>query len=190
MEAVCSSASAFLDPSAELRQACEDALVKTYSQVIECLPRAKFVVDRLHTVGLGSEDVWQQLELLNEVALKKIVRDARRRDKNSEERVPECPVTVEDIVKTSSREVEIQEEDVTEPSDGSDSETSAGSAPPKKDARRRAGVDDKFFKLAEMEDFVNQAEREHTKGALATRVFLIYAKICIVTMDTGHGNRI
>ena len=188
MEAVCSSASAFLDPSEELRQACEDALVKQYSQVIECLPRAKFVVDRLHTAGLGSEDVWQQLELLNEVALKKVVRDAHRRDKNSEECVPEGSVTVEDNAKTSERELENQEEDVIEQSDASDSETSTGSPPPKKDACRSARVDDKFFKLSEMEDFVNQAELEQTKGAL----FLIHAKksACIVTMDIGHGNQI
>ena len=166
MEGICSSASVFLDPSAELRQACENALVKQYSQVIECLPRARFVVDRLHTAGLGSEDVWQQLELLNEVALKKLSRDARRRDKSSEERAPEDSATVDDNAKTIERELENQDEDVSEQSDGTDSETSSGSRPEKN--TRGTVVDDKFFKLSEMEDFVNQAEQEHMKGTLAT----------------------
>ena len=167
MEGICSSASVFLDPSAELRQACEDALVDQYLRVIECLPQAKSVVDHLHTAGLGLEDVWQQLELLNEVALKKLLVDARGRDKSSEERVPEDSVTVDDSAKASETELENEEEDLIEQSGGSsDSETSAGSRW-EKDIRC-ARVDDKFFKLSEMEDFVNQAEQEHMKGTLVT----------------------
>lgn len=191
-------------PSEELKSWGLSALKKLFSTYksfcagplgrLEQLPGCKHVdtgpLQELYTDGMDSDQIWEQLQLVNLPVMKAcygVVKDANEMCERGEFRVlanglsegeGESEGSVsrkggeeagEEADEEDMEDSEVEGSYVSEDEEGSEEEEEeeggegeGGGGP----SSRRSVVDDRFFKLAEMERFLETAEREEGKGQL------------------------
>ena len=200
------NATDFIDSKLELQQKCLQLLSTLFTQLVSGSDQ-NGVSTELYTEGFGLEDIWEQLELINEPLIKQLQRYKKTlkgksstnllsntvvtnlsMSHNSKEQGNESKDGEEDIFEEDSNVEDDQFELSYEQSDVIDDE---GPEP-------SGHNDDHFFNLVEMNEFLKQAEEEdnieksnlmyytieqlNSRGILLERIHCIYHSINVTVL--------
>ena len=159
----------FLGSDTELKNDCISILSDLFGHAVKNSSSVELPLSELYTQGFELEDIWEQLELVNEPLLKKLKQylgKTKRRtspirfidekpDKEEEEDIDELSETEEVELEDTELE-EMMENDVG--SDAGDSN----------DDDVRMNIDheakDQFFNLSEMTKYLDAADQEELEG--------------------------
>ena len=154
----------FLNPSKELKTKCVSILPRLFSITASCCTNEDIIqVNQLHSKGYDIEDVWQQIEIINDPLMNQaegLNLDSLMRNKSVAVLRPELLINdnkeltseEEEDHEDSAIEEDMEEESLSMDEDGEFDEEELS------DTTTRAN--DQFFSLSEMESFVQQAERD------------------------------
>ncbi len=187
----------YVKPSEELKAKTLDGLKKLFdfyqtfareslcpvAKLGECRSIGTGPLTELYTEGLDSDQVWEQIEMVNEPVVKGVaslagsIGELTRKGK-----LRLYPQTKERSVK--GKGVSHVEEGSTDEAGGSEVEEAEeeefeegsplGRKAPVIAAGRKSVVDDKFFKLSEMEKFLERAEKEEAmKQSNISKLFIV-----------------
>ena len=162
----------FLNPSQKLKDKCVSLLPNLFSVTAGSSNKCDIPIENLHTEGFNIEDIWQQIELINEPLLN------QAKGLNLDQLIRTDPISLLQTEETydidnspdkeldNERDSEIEsglEEDILESEDnGNEFEDQQYEESELFEVSTEAGkiAEDQFFNLSEMESFVEQAERE------------------------------
>lgn len=162
-ESTLSDPVAYLEPSARLSSVCLQGVRAVFKLCKRCggTSISTGPLTELYTEGFDSDQVWEEVQLLNEPALRQLGRLVASMKKEGEFQLLQR--TNETSVESGEEEDHLWEsgggEDVTESEDVCSGMEDGGGGGVRREGRRTA-VDDRFFKLAEMERFLEKVERE------------------------------
>ena len=184
-----SSPEAYSHPTEELKSRNLEALkslFRIYKNLcagelgnLEKLPGCRHVdtgpLSELYTEGLDNDQIWEQIQLVNRPVLRAltgVMADASRKYDRGEFRLlahscePEKELSEEGEGDEGEEDVEEEGE-----SEGDEIESHFSGEDEEGDGEeggkvmgKKSVVDDRFFKLSEMEKFLEEAEREESKG--------------------------
>ena len=175
-----SAPESYLQPSDHLRDRCLNGVKTVFDFYKKCCKETLSTglkvptgpLTELYTDGFDNEQIWEEIELLNEPVLKclkKLVRKMSTWDGvgnvSSRKTIahvvqPGNAVEEEEWVDDGVGEDGQLDSDLEDDNMESSDEGSKVKTRGKKGGGRKSVVDDKFFKLAEMEQFLEMAEKE------------------------------
>ncbi len=153
----------FLNPSKNLKNKCVTILPRLFSITVSCCDNRDIKVNQLHTRGYGTEDIWQQIEIINDPLLN------QAKDLNLDSLIRNQSVCIIRPELLSNDSIESEEEDASNTSqedsafeeDMEPMEDEVVSSMDEDEEELPAITGDQFFSLSEMESFVQQAEKEN-----------------------------
>ena len=179
----------FLDPPPTLRDDCLTLLCRLFELAVNSrgsnLPPA--LLSQLHCEGFGSDEVWEELQLLNEpivrylqryvgALLKKGSFGLLRKEEETQSTLNcggQGRATTKDGSRVTSeeedeeREVEEEDMDELENEDMLHEEDEE-----EEEEEEEEGERDRFFNLSEMEEFVNQSEEDMGKSCVCVFAYM------------------
>lgn len=156
----------FLDPPPELKENCLTILSRLSSLAISSCNDQDLSIHHLHTKGFQIEDIWQQIELINEPLICQANQlNLKSLAMGGSETAPLilCPTLIE-----SGHEIETRGL-ISDEGESDDNDVSSEDEDSIYEEETRENIDtdiagnsDCFFNMAEMESFVQQAEKDMT----------------------------
>lgn len=192
-----SAPDAYLHPTKKLKSRSTECLRKFFGlykqfagkelSAVEKLPSCKRVdtgpLSELYTEGMDSDQIWEQIELVNKSVLKSlggVMADISTKIESGEFQLAMAQSQSEvgsKLANKKEKKSKFDEEDSEEVASGysgseeetekeeeDDEEEEGGRGTLKATSGKRSIVDDDFFKLSEMEKFLEAAEKKDAKG--------------------------
>lgn len=178
-----SSPESYLQPSDHLRARCLHGVKTVFDFYKKCCHETLSTglkvptgpLTELYTDGFDNEQIWEEIELLNDPVLKSLKKHVRKMstwdvfgNKRTSDRADRPGNTVqeedpgEEWVDDGNGEDDHLDSDLD--GDNMESGDESKTRGKKEGGGRKSVVDDKFFKLAEMERFLEIAEKEEEKA--------------------------
>ncbi|KAH7856504.1 hypothetical protein Vadar_002187 [Vaccinium darrowii] len=154
----------YLSPSKNLSQAARAASDYIYSSLKPYTPKAPF--ERLLMGGFDAEQIWQQIDLQSQPLLSSLRRELKRFENNPEgiSKLFGVDERKEGEEREDEEEVKMEGEDFEEldnedfDDEEEEKESEEGEEEEREDDGEENGVEDKFFKIKELEEYLEEDE--------------------------------
>merc|ERR1712166_977638 len=138
---------------------CLPALKELFDTAKQCEPKQFGVLPTLLLEGFDVDQIWHQIHLRNKPLVRYLKKCAKRLASEMDE-ISLCP----EPVQSKKSKAQSEDEDSDSDAEVSGEEEEPAAAPKKKKPRRAGGLEDGFFDMDEMEEFLEEQERAPEPG--------------------------